>query len=109
MQHRDLCVTISNKLSGKLSYEQVRLVMDNLGDIILDIMADGDDVKIKELGTLWPCPYTVRRGSLEFLGRKGQNLRSEGGNRVRIRFRPLEKANYKLTQTWTLFENKKSA
>ena len=58
-------------------------------------MSDGDEIKIKGLGTIYPSPYNVWKGKLEF------GNESKGGKRVRVRFKPFESTNVALTKSWT--------
>jgi nucleoid DNA-binding protein len=78
----------------KMAESEVRAIVDEVLNFTLDALMKGDDVKLKNLGTFYPSSYTARMGTLEFGGR------GEGGHRRRLRFRPFDSTNQKLTDEW---------
>lgn len=96
MTNAELCKATAKVLQGQASENLIRVVLEALVDTAATAMADGDEVKIKGLGTLYPSQYNVWKGDLEF-GHK-----SKGGKRVRVRFRPFDSTNIKLTENWSV-------
>lgn len=94
MTHVELCKAVAKRLKGRVSEELVKEVLDTVVDTSMEMMADGDEVKVKGLGTFRPSPYSVWKGKLEF------GTTSNGGRRVRLRFKPFESTNVKLTNNW---------
>lgn len=89
MTYVEFCQSLATRHS--IPVDQVRKVMDAFSREITLILQEGDEVKIKELGTFYPSEYQARSGNLEF-GTTGQ-----GGKRTRIRFRPFDSTNWRLT------------
>jgi len=92
LTHVEVCKEVAKKC--KLSEEEVRAVVESFVNITNQALIEGDEVKIKGLGTLYSKAYHVAKRDLEF----GQS--SEGGERRRIRFRPFESANTRITDGW---------
>jgi nucleoid DNA-binding protein len=78
----------------KIPEDQVRRVADALTNEVLAVAAQGDEVRLQHIGTLYPATYRARSGKLEF-GTEGQ-----GGERRRLRLRPFESTNATLTEKW---------
>ena len=91
MTHIEFCQSLARR--HKISLEIVKQVLEALPKEMLQILKEGDEIKIKDFGTFYPAKYEARKGPLEF-GTKG-----EGGQRTRVRFRPYESTNWKLTNT----------
>lgn len=90
MTYVEFCTTLAK--SHDIPYDQVRKVLDAVPKEMLKLLAEGDEVKIQELGTFYPAEYEARKGPLEFGGQ------GDGGKRTRIRFRPFDATNWRLTQ-----------
>lgn len=91
MTHAEFCHSLARR--HKIPVETVKQVMDAFPKELLVILKEGDEIKVNGLGTFYPAKYEARKGQLEF-GTKGT-----GGQRTRVRFRPYESTNWKLTNT----------
>ena len=92
MTYVEICRNVAREC--KLSEAQVRLVVDCLVKQSMEALTDGDEVKIRGLGTFYSKNYFVPNVKLEF------GPRTRSGNRRRIRFRPFDSTNTMLTEAW---------
>ena len=90
MTYLEICKAVSDKIGVPES--QARKVMDAVVNVMMDAMADGDDVRIRGLGTFYPVKYKVTSRVLEF-GRS-----TTTGERYRVRYRPAGGTNERLTR-----------
>lgn len=92
MTHNQL-LTRLHKRTG-IKFETVsKVVAEYIEEIIL-AASEGDEVKVHKLGTFYPAVFKAREGPLEF-GGKGS-----GDKRRRLRFRPIDTVNARLTKDW---------
>lgn len=92
MTYNEFCFRIAKKLS--LADSQVRLIADAIVEELTIVAGQGEQVKLFKLGTFYPASYKARAGKLEF-GTVGF-----GGTRRRLRFRPIDSLNFRLTEAW---------
>jgi hypothetical protein len=92
MTYIEVCRKVAKQT--KVSEDTVRKVLDSMVDVAHEALVEGDEVKLKGLGTFYSKNYLVPKGTLEF-GNK-----TDGGTRRRIRFRPFDSTNVALTSEW---------
>lgn len=99
MTYAEICRHVAKHC--KVPEDQVRKIADCLVSTTVDSLVEGDEVKLKGLGTFYSKNYLVPKMELEF-GNK-----SAGGERRRIRFRPFDSTNATITERWRLKNPKK--
>jgi len=92
MTHAELCRHVAKKCS--IPESQVRTIVETMAVEIVALMTDGDEAKVKGLGTFYSKNYHVPKIDLEFGGK------THPGERRRLRFRPFDSTNQAVTDGW---------
>lgn len=98
MTHTEMCKEVARKLH--VPEDQVRAVVDQFVTSLHQALIEGDEIQVRGLGKFYAKNYHVPKIELEF-GNK-----SKPGERRRIRFRPFDSTNIKLTEGWKASKKK---
>lgn len=92
MTHNQLLTRLHRRTGIK--FELVSKVVAEYLEELTQVLCEGDEVKVYKFGTFYPSVFSARKGPLEFGGT------GSGEKRRRVRFRPIDTVNVRLTQTW---------
>lgn len=90
MSHADFCRILAERLG--LEEGSVKRVVDGMTSLMLETLSEGDDVKLKGLGTFYPRKYRVLKGDLDI------GTVTRDGMRATIQYRPSATFRDRLTQ-----------
>lgn len=92
MTHNQLLTRLHHRTGVK--FETLAKIVSDYVEEITTVVSEGDEVKVHKLGTFYPNVYKAREGQLEFGGV------GSGEKRRRMRFRPIDTVNARLTKNW---------
>lgn len=92
MTHNQLLTRLHHRTG--IRFESLSKAVGEYIEELTKALCEGEEVKVHKLGTFYPAVFKAREGPLEF-GGKGS-----GDKRRRVRFRPIDTVNARLTKDW---------